>query len=179
MHSLPRRLRRRPQPPRIEPRAFTHIQRGAFKMVSKRIMLLGAAMALTMGAQPAFAKQWQVKMVNKGTAGFMTFEPAFLKVNPGDTVKFIATDKGHNVESIADMVPAGAAPFKGKINEEIAVTFKNPGLYGYKCLPHAGMGMVGLIEVRSTPNRANAATAASKLPGLAKGRMTALIAQAK
>ena len=40
---------------------------------------------------------------------------------------------------------------KGKINEEIRVTFDVAGAYGYKCLPHFGMGMVGLIVVGDDP----------------------------
>ena len=42
------------------------------------------------------AAEVEVKMLNKGTEGAMVFEPALVKVEPGDTVKFVATDKGHN-----------------------------------------------------------------------------------
>ena len=142
------------------------------------LLLAAAAVALT-GAGTASAKQWQVKMLNKGSLGFMTFEPAMIKIAPNDTVKFIAADKLHNAESIPGMLPAGATPFQGKMNEEIEVKFKQPGLYGYKCLPHFGMGMVGLIEVRSAANKPALAAAAGKFPALAKTRMTALLAQAK
>ena len=63
-------------------------------------------------------------MLNKGSDGsLMVFEPAYLKVAPGDSVKFLATQKGHNAESLAGMAPAGAAAFKGKIDEEITVKF--------------------------------------------------------
>lgn len=86
-------------------------------------------------------------MLNKGTDGAMVFEPAFLHVAVGDTVVFKPTDKGHNVETIAGMIPREATPFKGKINEEISVTLTVEGMYGIKCLPHYGMGMVGLIQV--------------------------------
>lgn len=101
--------------------------------------------ALLTGA--ALAETHEVKMLNRGDAGTMVFEPAFLKVAEGDTVKFLATDKGHNAESILDMIPEGAEPFKGKINEEIEVTLDEPGVYGIKCLPHFAMGMVMTIAV--------------------------------
>ena len=131
-------------------------------------------------AAPAAAKEYQVKMLNKGSDGsLMVFEPAFIKLVAGDTVKFIATQKGHNAETIAGMAPAGARPFKGKINEEIVVRFPKEGLYGYKCLPHMGMGMVGLIQVGKPVNKAAATAAAQKLPGFGKKRMNALIEQAK
>jgi pseudoazurin len=86
-------------------------------------------------------------MLNKGDDGRMVFEPAALRVVPGDTVVFRATDKGHNAESIEGMIPSGAEPFRGRINEEIEVTFSEEGLYGIMCKPHYAMGMVMLISV--------------------------------
>jgi len=46
---------------------------------------------------PVLAADFEVHMLNKGVAGSMVFEPAFVQVQPGDTVTFIPTDKGHNV----------------------------------------------------------------------------------
>lgn len=117
-------------------------------------------------AAPASAAEIQIKMLNKGTEGVMVFEPAFVQLVPGDSVKFIATDKGHNAETIEAMLPDGAAPFVGKVNEELSIVFDKPGAYGIKCKPHYGMGMVGLIVVGSPANldKAKAATH----PGKAK-----------
>jgi pseudoazurin len=111
-----------------------------------------AAVGAVLLATPTMAADYEVKMLNKGTdSQTMVFEPAFLKVQPGDTVRFIPTDKGHDAESIPGMLPEGAQPFKGKISQEISVTFQTPGVYGYRCTPHFGMGMVGLIEVGDKP----------------------------
>lgn len=96
---------------------------------------------------PALAADHEVHMLNKGEAGAMVFEPAFIQAQPGDTVTFIPTDKGHNVETIKDMIPEGAEAFKSKINETYTVTFDVPGVYGVKCTPHFAMGMVGLVLV--------------------------------
>ena len=117
------------------------------------IFLAGSIVALAL-ASPAAAKDVQVKMLNKGASGAMVFEPALVKVAPGDTVTFVATDKGHNAEIISTMMPAGAAPFKGKMNQNITVKFTKPGVYGYKCLPHYGMGMVGAVIVGSPASNA-------------------------
>jgi len=138
---------------------------------------IGVALAgLILAAAPAAAKEYQVKMLNKGSDGsLMVFEPAYLKVAPGDSVKFLATQKGHNAESLPGMAPAGAAAFKGKIDEEFTVKFTREGVYGYKCLPHLGMGMVGVIQVGKPGNKAAVATATQKLPGLGKKKMTALL----
>ncbi len=144
---------------------------------------MGAALALAVFAvapSSAEAREWQVKMLNKGSDGkLMVFEPAFIAIKPGDTVKFLATNKGHNAESIAGMAPARGNSFKGRINEEIVFKPTAPGLYGYKCLPHVGMGMVGLIQVGPAANKAQAGAAAARLPGLSKKTMGALVAKAR
>ena len=142
-------------------------------------VIMGAAILLALAASPAQAKEHQVKMLNKGAEGMMLFEPAYLNVAPGDTVKFVATNKGHNAESIPGMVPDGGATFKGKINEEVVVRFNAPGLYGFKCLPHLGMGMVGLVQVGSAVNKATVQAAAAKLPGMGKTRMLNYLKQVR
>ena len=136
---------------------------------------LGAMLAVPMSA--AWAADHQVLMLNKDSEGrTMQFEPAFHRVAPGDTVTFVPQDKTHNSESIAKAQPEGAKGWKGKINEELSVTFDVEGFYGYKCLPHAGMGMVGLIQV-GEPGAPDPAIA-NTVPGKGKTRMQELIAQA-
>ena len=99
-------------------------------------------------AGAAQAAEYEVKMLNKGADGeMMVFEPAFLKIEPGDTVTFVPTDKSHNSETILGMIPEGAEAWKGKINGEVSVTLEEPGVYGFKCMPHYALGMVGLIQV--------------------------------
>jgi pseudoazurin len=121
----------------------------------KRILASAAALALLTGSA-AFAEMHEVKMLNKGPDGeIMVFEPAFLQVAPGDTVKFLATDRGHNAETLDGMVPEGAEGFEGRINEEIEVTLDSAGLYGVQCKPHYAMGMVMTIavgEVEAAPD---------------------------
>lgn len=95
----------------------------------------------------SLAAVFEVKMLNRGENGSMVFEPDFLALQPGDVVKFVATQKGHNAATIDGMVPEGFAGFKGKINEELEVTFDQSGYYGIKCSPHFGMGMIMLIKV--------------------------------
>lgn len=139
-----------------------------------KMILAGALM--TLAAAGANAAEVEVKMLNKGAAGAMVFEPALIKIAPGDTVKFLPTDKSHNAESIPEMMPAGAAPFIGKLNEQVDITFKEPGVYGIKCKPHYGMGMVALIVV-GEPTNLEAASAA-KHPGKAKQVFADLVAKA-
>lgn len=91
-------------------------------------------------------------MLNKGEKGMMVLEPNFIKTAPGDTIRFVPVDKGHNVETISGMIPEEAEPFKGKISQELAVTLDKEGIYGVKCMPHYSMGMVPLIEVGDPVN---------------------------
>jgi len=144
-----------------------------------RHSLAALCIAATIGMMTsATAADFEVKMLNKGSDGQpMVFEPAFLRVQPGDTVRFVPTDKGHDAETIPGMLPEGAQPFKGKMSQEITVTFEKPGLYGYRCIPHFGMGMVGLIEVGNNTANLDAARKV-KMPPLPTKRMTALFEQA-
>jgi pseudoazurin len=132
----------------------------------KKIAMLAAATAILVLAGGARAAEVEIKLLNKGADGVMVFEPAFVKIAPGDTVKFLPTDKGHNAESIKGMLPEGATPFVGKNDETLAVKFEQEGVYGIKCLPHYGMGMVALVVV-GTPANQDEAKAVSH-PGRAK-----------
>jgi len=120
------------------------------KTEKRTTMFKSFATALALGTLvtgAAFAENHDVQMLNRGDAGAMVYEPAFLQIAPGDTVTFIPTDRGHNAESIDGMIPEGAEPFSGRINEEITVTFDVEGLYGIRCTPHYAMGMVMTIAV--------------------------------
>lgn len=133
-----------------------------------RIGKLFAGLVLAMAVtSPALAKDVQVKMLNKGNGRTMVFSPEIVKIAPGDTVTFVSADPGHNAEIIPTMLPAGAAPFKGKMNQTFTVKFTKPGVYGYKCLPHYGMGMVGAVIVGNASVNAAQAKSASH-PGKAK-----------
>ncbi|MFD2738033.1 pseudoazurin [Sulfitobacter aestuarii] len=128
------------------------------------LMLSGAAQAATV----------EVQMLNRGEAGSMVFEPGFVQVQPGDTVKFIATDKSHNAASIDGMIPEGAEAFNGRIDEEIEVTLDIPGYYGVKCTPHFAMGMVMTIAVGDADMPAD--FLAGRLPKNARERFEAQVA---
>jgi pseudoazurin len=136
-------------------------------------LALGAAVIF---AGAAGAAEVEIKMLNKGEKGAMVFEPDFVSVAPGDTIRFVPTDKGHNAETIKGMIPEGAEAFKSKFNEELTVTLDKEGVYGVKCTPHYGMGMVALIEVGQPVNLEEAK--AVKQTGKAKAVFAELFGQA-
>jgi pseudoazurin len=152
--------------------------------LSRRTLLLAGTAALV--ARPAISEEATVhtiEMLNKDpddSKQRMIFKPAFVLAKPGDSVKFVATDKGHNSEIIDDMVPEGAEGWKGRINDEVEVTLETPGFYGYKCTPHFGTGMVGLIVVQGDGMMDNLEAAQGvRLRGQAKKRFEALWEQAE
>ena len=117
-------------------------------IIDRRTLLAASAAALI--TRPAFAAAHDVQMLNKHPEDAkqrMVFLPNIIVVQPGDTVNFLATDRGHNCEIVDGMMPEGAEGWKGKINEEISVTLDQPGFYGFQCTPHVSQGMVGLIVV--------------------------------
>ena len=139
------------------------------------LAIFAVAVSALLASVAANAAEHEVKMLNKGAEGIMVFEPNVVKVAPGDSVHFVAADKGHNVESIDGMIPEGAAPFKGEMNKDVTVTLDKPGVYGFKCKPHYGMGMVGLIVVGEPVNKTAAAAVEQK--GKAKKKFEDLLGQ--
>ncbi|MFD0860525.1 pseudoazurin [Roseovarius aquimarinus] len=136
-----------------------------------RTFLTSAALVALIGG-PALAETFEVQMLNKGSDGErMVFEPAFVQAAPGDTIRFVAADKGHNAEVNKDMLPEGAEPFAGRINEEIEVTLDVEGVYGVICKPHYAMGMVMTIAVGDVD--APADFLEGRVPGKAKERFEA------
>ena len=129
---------------------------------SNRIMIFGLAFLvipfMSLTAFPSHATTYEIKMYNKdpkNKKNRMVFIPRVLKVKPGDTVKFVSSHSGHNSQSIKGMIPDGANKWKSKIGKDFEVTLQIPGVYGYKCTPHYGIGMVGLIVVEGNNWRAN------------------------
>ncbi len=140
----------------------------------KRAMI-ALTLALGLLGQAAAAEEFEVKMLNKGETGMMVFEPAFVRAQVGDTVHFIATDKGHNVETIPGMLPDGAAPVDGKTGQDYTLTVSQEGVWGLRCKPHYALGMVAMV-VAGDPVNEDAAKAV-KVPGKAKAKMHDLFEQ--
>lgn len=127
-------------------------------------------------ALPAAAAEFEVRMLNRGEQGNMVFEPAFLRIEPGDTVRFVPTDRSHNAETIAEAIPDGAATFRSRINEEFTVDLTVPGLYAIKCTPHLSMGMVMVVQVGEDTHNLDALQTV-RVPRGARTRLDAALAQ--
>jgi pseudoazurin len=123
----------------------------------------------------ACADEVQVKELNRGPTGFFVFAPELVRVKPGDTIDFIASDRGHDVHSVNGMIPDGAQPIDGKINQDTKVTLSRPGVYVIACKVHTLMGMVGIVVVGDPVNIDKIDP--SGLPPRAKAKIQALLDQ--
>ena len=56
--------------------------------MNKIIKLYGLILILLMGNSVHAAETHVVKMLNQGAEGSMVFEPAFIKINAGDSINF-------------------------------------------------------------------------------------------
>lgn len=100
-----------------------------------------------MFATSSYAADIAVDMLNKRDDGAkMAYSEDISRIDVGDTITWVSTSKGHNVEFIAG--PEGATlPKKSKLNKDVSVTFDTPGVYLYQCTPHKGLGMIALVVV--------------------------------
>jgi pseudoazurin len=136
--------------------------------------LLSTVAVMVALSTPAFAADTTVEMLNKRDDGAkMAYSEDITRIDVGDTVTWVPTSKGHNVEFVAG--PEGwNAPKKSKNNKEVAITFDIPGIYFYQCSPHKGMGMIAFVVVGDdTSNLADIAGA--KVSGKSKKKFADLL----
>jgi pseudoazurin len=134
------------------------------------VIILGIAWTVSW---PALSAEVEMKTLNCGATGFFVFAPEVAHINPGETVNFVAVDKGHDVHSVPGMIPEGAEPFDAKMSQNIKVMFTVPGVYVVACKPHTAMGMVGVVVVGDPTNidKINPNT----LPSKARTKLDALL----
>ena len=115
-----------------------------------------------------------VQMLNKDADGNrMVYSTEIVEIGIGQTVKWIPTDKGHNVEFVAG--PEGfEIPKKSKNSKEVEIQFDIPGVYYYWCTPHKGMGMIGLVVVEGDISNIDD-IAKAKAMGKSKKKLKALL----
>ena len=113
----------------------------------KTLKILITTFILLFFTSSSFAADENIEMLNKLGKESMVYSKKIARVNVGDTVTWLATSKGHNVEFIKGGVPAGVNKFKSKFNKDVSYKFTIPGIYAYWCTPHKSMGMIGFIVV--------------------------------
>lgn len=140
----------------------------------KVLGFLTAVFGFVFLANLAYADDLTLDMLNKRDDGAkMVYSQDVARVNVGDTITWVPTSKGHNVEMVAG--PEGAElPKKSKMNKEFSMTFETPGIYYYWCTPHKSMGMIGLVIVGDDVSNKDA-IAKAKAMGKSKKKLKALL----
>jgi pseudoazurin len=115
--------------------------------IGKKMKNLITASLMALFATTAYAEDITVEMLNKRDDGAkMVYSEDISRIDVGDTITWVPTSKGHNVEFVAG--PDGwKAPKKSKLNKEVEMTFDTPGVYLYQCSPHKSMGMIAIVIV--------------------------------
>ena len=135
-------------------------------------MKLRAIALLALLSTPSFAADMSIEMLNKDANGNkMVYSQEIVNIDVGDTVTWLPTSKGHNVEMIAS--PNGMK-LKSKNGKEVKIAFDTPGIYYYWCTPHKGMGMIGLVVVGSDLSNIDD-IASAKAVGKSKKKLKSLL----
>ena len=113
----------------------------------KTLKILITTFILLFFTSSSFAADATIEMLNKLGKESMVYSKKIARIDVGDTVTWLSTSKGHNVEFIKGGVPAGVEKFKSKFNKDVSYKFTIPGIYAYWCTPHKSMGMIGFIVV--------------------------------
>ena len=123
----------------------------------------------------AYADDMTIEMLNKREDGAkMVYSEDIANIDVGDTITWVPTSKGHNVQFIAG--PDGwDLPKKSKNNKEVSITFDTPGVYLYQCTPHATMGMIALVIVDGDLSNKDD-IAGAKVRGKSKKKLKSILA---
>lgn len=100
-----------------------------------------------------------IQMRGRANGAHVWFDPVGIRLEPGQTVRWINMDPGNSHTATAyhpanfnrpRRIPDGAEPWDSDYllpNETFAVTLTSPGVYDYYCVPHERAGMVARIIV--------------------------------
>lgn len=119
---------------------------------------LAAALCLPAGFADA-SRVVQINMTGRPDGSHVWFDPVGLRIQPGQTVRWVNRDRGNAHTATAyhpdnfdkpRRIPSAAQPWNSDYllpEEDFSVTLTEPGVYDYFCIPHEQAGMVGRIVV--------------------------------
>lgn len=136
--------------------------RGLFKSLRSFGLYRLCAVVALMVAGAAAAHTFEVRVVMSKDGSQVYFDPVGLRIQPGDTVRWIQINGYHTVTAYYPAngnrelrIPDGAQPWDSGVllaeypakGSTFVHTFTVPGVYDYFCQPHEAAGMVGRIVV--------------------------------
>jgi pseudoazurin len=143
-----------------------------------RKLLITAALLIG-SAVPAFAETIEIQLLNENKSGDrMIFSQELIRAEVGDVIRFIATDRSHNAQSVRNALPEGQEAFRGRMNQDVEYIVTETGLTAVVCQPHESMGMVALIVVGDDLSNAQDILDA-RIRGAGNDKIVALIEEAR
>jgi plastocyanin len=132
-------------------------------MISRRqILQIGGGLVLAGLVRPRLplaGESIEIRMQGNGDGSHVWFDPVGLRIQPGETIRWINLDPGNSHTATAYhprnferplRIPENATPWNSDYllpNETFSVTFTVEGVYDFFCVPHEHAGMVGRIIV--------------------------------
>ena len=141
------------------------------KVLISYLTLFFTVFALT----PAFGEDLTIDMLNKRDDGAkMVYSQDIARIDVGDTITWVPTSKGHNVEFVAGPDSADLPKKPSKVNKEYTHTFTQPGIYLYQCSPHKSMGMIAVVIVGGNKDNLDAIST-TRVGGKSKKRLAQIL----
>jgi plastocyanin len=148
-------------------------------MTSRRqILRTGGALLASLASPrlPLAAAAVEIRMVGNADGSQVWFDPVGLRIEPGQTIRWINLDPGNSHTATAYhpknferplRIPEGADPWDSDYllpNESFTVTLTLEGVYDFFCVPHEHAGMVGRI-IAGRPSPSSASRLSAQAPG--------------
>lgn len=139
------------------------------------------------GTETTEADVHTVRMVTED--GEFHFEPHVVRVEPGDTVRWVLESGNHSSTSYdpsngkPSRIPEDADGWDSGMLSESGATFEKTyrvaGVYDYFCIPHEGVGMVGTVVVGQAHDGPGLTEPQAELPESAQEQIHELNASAQ
>jgi plastocyanin len=127
------------------------------------VLLAALALPIALPRTARATESVEIEMIGKPDGSEVWFEPIGLLIDPGRTVTWTNRDEGNShtttayhptISGRSQRIPMNAKPWHSDYlmpGGAFSVTFTEPGVYDYYCVPHEQAGMVGRIVVGEPP----------------------------
>lgn len=128
---------------------------GTFPRILAVMAVLAVALSGALSGPADAGAERQVAA--RGRGGHGSFSPAVLRIAPGETVKWIATEGDHTVVSDGGSFESGAFAYDYEPHS-YSHTFTQPGQYRYHCSLAQMNGVVEVVDPAGGPTTTEPST---------------------
>jgi plastocyanin len=144
----------------------------------RQILVIGGTLLAGLASPrlPLAGEPVEIRMQGNTDGSHVWFDPLGLRIEPGQTIRWINLDPGNSHTATAYhprnferplRIPERAEPWNSDYllpNESFSVTFTVEGVYDFFCVPHEHAGMVGRIIV-GQPGRSSSLSLSAQTAG--------------